>query len=88
MKLEENGRASASKRTRHFNIKHFYVTDLLKREEFQIKYCPTDDMIADYFTKPLVGRKFDELRALVLNLPRRQKASRSVLEVKNVKKKN
>ena len=68
MKLEENGQASASTRTRHFNIKYFYVTDLIQRKEFQLKYCPTDQMMADYFTKPLVGKKFDDMRSFVLNL--------------------
>ena len=68
MKLEENGRASASKRTRHFNLKYFYVTDLIQRQEFQLRYCPTDQMMADYFTKPLVGKKFEDMRSFVLNL--------------------
>ena len=36
MKLEENGRASASKRTRHFNIKYFYVTDLIQRIRIEV----------------------------------------------------
>ena len=67
MKLEENGKASSRKRTRHFNIKYFYITDLIQRNEVQIQYCPTDDMIADYMTKPLVGAKFVELRKHILN---------------------
>ena len=58
MKLEENGHASASKRTRHFNIKYFYVTDLLQRKEFEIQYCPAKNMKADHMTKPLVGWDF------------------------------
>jgi hypothetical protein len=33
MKLEENGKASAGKRTRHFNIKHFYITDLIQQNK-------------------------------------------------------
>jgi len=37
MKLEENGRMSAGKRTRRFDIK----SDLVKRKELEIKYCPT-----------------------------------------------
>ena len=56
MKLEQNGKASSGKRTRHFNIKYFYITDLLKSKEISIKYCPTDQMIADYMTKPLPER--------------------------------
>lgn len=68
LKLETNGRASASKRTRHFDIKYFYVTDLVTRKEIDLRYCPTDKMLADYFTKPLVGRQFEILRSLVMNL--------------------
>jgi hypothetical protein len=26
--------------------------------EIKIKYCPTDEMVADYMTKPVVGAKF------------------------------
>jgi hypothetical protein len=67
MKLEENGRASASKRTRHFNIKYFYITDLIERGEVKIEYCPTDDMLADYMTKPVVGTKFISFRKHIMN---------------------
>ena len=33
MKLEANGKASSGKRTRHFNIKYFYITDLIEQNE-------------------------------------------------------
>lgn len=80
MKLEMNGRTSSGKRTRHFNIKYFYVTDLIKRGIINVKYCPTEDMIADYMTKPLVGFKFHFFRAWIMNLPQYPElASRSVL---------
>jgi hypothetical protein len=68
MKLEQNGKASSGKRTRHFDIKIFYVTDLVSRDEVQVKYCPTDEMIGDYMTKPLVGAKFKRFRDLIMNL--------------------
>ena len=54
MKLEQNGKESSGKRTRHFNIKWFYVTDLIKRKLIKIEYCPTQDMIPDYMSKPTV----------------------------------
>ena len=66
--MENNGKASSSKRTRHFNIKYFYVTDLIGRDEVTVIYCPTDDMIADYMTKALTGSKFHYFRDLVMNL--------------------
>ena len=69
MKLEQNGKTSSGKRTRHFNIKYFYITCLIENNEVTIKYCPTDDMIADYMTKPLTGAKFTKFRKLIMNLP-------------------
>ncbi|MGL6008755.1 MAG: Ty1/Copia family ribonuclease HI, partial [Culicoidibacterales bacterium] len=66
MKLEENGKASSGKRTRHLNIKYFYITDLIKRKEVSSEYCPTNDMVADYMTKPLTGAKFFHFRSQLL----------------------
>jgi hypothetical protein len=68
MRLEENGKASSGKHTHHFHIKFFYITDLINRNEIQIKYCPTEDMIADYMTKPLVGVKFEHFCKFIMNL--------------------
>jgi len=68
MKLEINGKASSTKRTRHYNIRLFYVKNLVERGEVSIRYCPTEDMIADYMTKPTVGKKFQTLRDYVMNL--------------------
>ena len=68
IKLQVNGKASSGKRTRHYDIKLFYVTDLVERGEVQVEYCPTDKMIADYMTKPLTGVKFWAFRKWILNL--------------------
>jgi hypothetical protein len=68
IKLEENGKESSGKRTWHFDIKYFYVTDLVGRNEVKIEYCSTDEMIADYNTKPVVGRKFALFCNRMMNL--------------------
>ena len=68
MKLQKNGKLSSGKRTRHFDIKLFYITDLINRGEVDVRYCPTDEMIADYMSKPLVGTKFRIFRDLIMNL--------------------
>jgi hypothetical protein len=68
IKLERNGKESFGKRTRHSSIKYFYVTDLVGRNEVKIEYCSTDEMIADYNTKPVVGRKFTLFRDRLMNL--------------------
>ena len=61
MLLENNGRGSSSKRTRHINIRYFFVTDRIKEGEMRVEYCPTGDMVADYFTKPLQGSLFRKM---------------------------
>jgi hypothetical protein len=66
--LAENGKLSSSKRTRHINIRYFFVTDLVKAKEISIKYCPTEDMVSDYFTKPLQGALFRKMRGLIMNI--------------------
>ena len=69
MLLETNGHKSAGKRSRHMNIRYFFVADQQQKGHIKIEYCPTDKMIADYFTKPLHGHKFQEFRREIMNLP-------------------
>jgi hypothetical protein len=66
--LEENGRASSSKRTRHINIRYFFVTDHVKGKGVSVKYCPTGDMVSDYFTKLLQGLLFWKMRGQIMNV--------------------
>ena len=66
--LENNGRESSSRRTKHLNIRYFFIKDCIKKGELKIDYCPTDDMVADFFTKPLQGKKFLQFRKIILNL--------------------
>jgi hypothetical protein len=63
--LAENGRSQA-KRTRHINIKYFFVFDRIQSLEVQIVYLPTEDMIADILSKPVLGRLFQKLLPLLL----------------------
>jgi hypothetical protein len=64
--LETNGRGSSGKRTRHINVRYFFIADRVKSKEIRIEYCPTGIMIADYFTKPLQGALFRKLRAMIM----------------------
>jgi hypothetical protein len=68
MLLAKNGRASSGKRTRHINIRYFFVADRVKSGEVSIDYCPTGEMLGDFFTKPLQGVAFKKFRAKILNL--------------------
>jgi len=58
---------STNERTRHINIRYFFVKDKIESEEVTIEYLQTDEMIADLLTKPLQGEKFRRLRNLALN---------------------
>ena len=64
--LETNGRGSSGKRTRHINIRYFFIADRVKSGEIKIQYCPTGIMLADYFTKPLQGIQFKKLRDMIM----------------------
>jgi len=66
--LEKNGRGSSTKRTRHMNIRYFYIKNRVDAGDIKIEYCPTLEMIADYFTKPLQGILFRKMRDQVMNI--------------------
>ena len=67
IKLEENGKESNGKRTKHFNVKLFYVTDLIKRKEMEVSYCSSEKMTANLLTKPLVGNTFEKFCKEIMN---------------------
>ena len=60
--LEKNGRASSSKRTKHIEIRYYYVADHIAKGDLSVVWCPTDKMIADYLTKPLQGKMLIRFR--------------------------
>jgi hypothetical protein len=82
--LAENSKASSSKLTRQINIRYFFVTDLVKKGQVKVTHCPTEDMVSDYFTKPLQGSAFRKLRQLIMNTDEKEsgpsETCRSVLE--------
>ena len=68
IKLSENGKASSGKGTRHINIRYFFITDRIASKEVAIQYCPTKEMVVDYFTKPLQGELFYKFRDQIMGL--------------------
>jgi hypothetical protein len=68
MKLENKGKLSSGKRNRHFNIKYFYITDLIEKKEVETRFCTTNNMTADYLTKPVTGGRFHQFRREILNV--------------------
>ena len=66
--LEKNGKASSSKRTKHINIRYFFITDRIQKYEVSIVWCLTGDMIADFATKPLQGAMFKKFRDMIMGV--------------------
>ena len=66
--LEKNGKKSISKRTKHIAIRYYFITNRVKSDELIIEYCPTGDIVADYYTKPLQGKKLYQFRKEIMNL--------------------
>ena len=48
--------------SKHTAMRHHFVRDETKRGTIQVKYCPTEDMIADMLTKALYAEKFKKFR--------------------------
>ena len=69
IKLETRGKLSSSQRTRHINIRHFFITDNVGQRNAQVQHCPTDQLAADFHSKPLQGAKFIMFKAEIMNLP-------------------
>jgi hypothetical protein len=57
-----------SDRSRHINIRYFWISDLIKSDEVTVNYVPTDFMISDILTKPLQGDKFRKFRNQLLGI--------------------
>lgn len=54
---------------KHVLRRHFYVRDMVESMELEVPFVRTDDNIADFFTKPLQGKKFHAMRRLIMNEP-------------------
>ena len=66
MLLEKNGVVSSSRKTRHINIRFFFIKDCISAGELDLQYCPTDQMVGDFCTKPMQGKKFFFFRKIIM----------------------
>ena len=49
-------------RAKHIAIKHHFIREQVADGNIELKYCPTEDMIADMLTKGLQRERFVKLR--------------------------
>ncbi|KAF4132186.1 hypothetical protein GN958_ATG18624 [Phytophthora infestans] len=53
---------AVTQQSRHINTKYHWLRQKVKEHEIRIQYCPTSEMVADHFTKPLGTIKFKHFR--------------------------
>jgi hypothetical protein len=56
------------KRTKHIRVRYFWLSELVSRGELKLAYVPTDEMVADILTKPIVGNAFRYLKDKLLGI--------------------
>lgn len=65
MLMLNRGRSDSGK-TKHIDIRYFYLKDRIDNGEVTLKYVPTENMVSDFLTKPLQGALFLKLRAKLM----------------------
>ncbi|KAK6136988.1 hypothetical protein DH2020_029263 [Rehmannia glutinosa] len=50
-------------RTKHIEIRHHFLRDCVSKRKIEISFVPSQDQLADIFTKPLTSETFASIRA-------------------------
>ena len=67
------------------DIRYFYITEQVERKAIHVTHCPTEEMVGDFFMKPLQGSLFLKMRNYIMGNeePGYQDLPRSVLRKHN-----
>jgi hypothetical protein len=68
IRISEND--SAHSRTKHIDIRHHYINDLIEQREVRLEWISTDNQLADIFTKTLKPSTFISLRDRLIHSSR------------------
>ena len=66
--LQKNYQFSVRKGSKNIHARLYFDKDKIDKKELKIVYCPTDEMTADFNTRPLQGLKFVEFRDKLLGI--------------------
>ena len=67
-KLIINGIRSCGSGSRHIDIRYFWMKNRLDTHNIVVEYCPTEEMLADFYIKPLQGALFRKFRDVIMGL--------------------
>ena len=54
---------------RHIALPQFFVKDRIDSKDVESINVKTEDMVADYFTKPLQGALFTKMGDIIMGVP-------------------
>eukprot|EP00964_Phaeocystis_antarctica_P144396 scaffold110173_cov31-Phaeocystis_antarctica.AAC.1 len=57
-------------KTKHIERRHYFIRECVENGKLRVPFVPTADNVADFFTKPLTGKMFFDMRDKVMNVPR------------------
>jgi hypothetical protein len=60
------GRGSSGSRTRHIDLRYFYVKQFLDSKDLEIDHLGRDNMTADFFASPRQGTVFRRFRGIIM----------------------
>ena len=66
--LQNNYPFLVQKGSKHIHVRFYFSKDKIDKKELKIVYFPTDEMTADFNTKPSQGSKFVECRDKLLGI--------------------
>ena len=78
--LQKNGKLSSSKITKHINISLFFITDCISKKELNLEWCPKNDIMGDFITKPMQRSIFRKFRDLIMGVIPIKKDNKEIKE--------
>ena len=66
IRMEKYGLKSCGDKSRHINIRYFFIKNILHRKNISVKHCRSEEMIADNLTKPLQGSLFKRMISIIM----------------------
>jgi hypothetical protein len=63
------GRGSSQSKTKHIDIRYFFIKQFLDNKTFDIEHLSRDNMVADFFASPRTGQTFRRTRDILMTAP-------------------
>ena len=48
------------------SLRVFFIKDIIEKKQVRIIYCPTENMLSDFFTKPIQGELFRFFKSILM----------------------